>query len=94
MELFEVSAKDNTGEFGSVVKAWTTDLVFAGIQSLFDHLITAIIQRKDRIERENELKKRDSVMLSAVPTPAWSAQADEEEAREKAELQTKGWSCC
>ncbi|PPR02468.1 hypothetical protein CVT24_002017 [Panaeolus cyanescens] len=74
MELFEVSAKDDTG-----------------IQNLFDHLISAIIQRKDIIEQENELKKRDSVFLSSISTPAWSSQADEEEALEKAR---RGWSCC
>ncbi|KAJ7477064.1 P-loop containing nucleoside triphosphate hydrolase protein [Mycena galericulata] len=67
-----------------------------GIQNLFDHLISAIILRKDRIEQENELKKRDSVFLTAVATPAWSAQAEEEEAREKAERErsARGWSCC
>lgn len=63
-----------------------------GIQSLFDHLISAIILKKDVIERENDARKRDSVMLSSVATPAWSAQAAEEEAREKAER--TGWSCC
>ncbi|KAJ7067998.1 P-loop containing nucleoside triphosphate hydrolase protein [Mycena amicta] len=79
MELFEVSAKDDSG-----------------IQNLFDHLITSIISRKDRIERENALKKRDSVYLSPVAAPTWSAQADEEEAREKAEREraTRGWGCC
>ncbi|KAJ8522991.1 hypothetical protein ONZ45_g494 [Pleurotus djamor] len=77
MELFEVSAKDDTG-----------------IQNLFEHLITAIIHRKDRIEEENELKKRDSVVLSTISTPAWSAQADAEEAREKAERSSGSWSCC
>ncbi|THH06801.1 hypothetical protein EW145_g3836 [Phellinidium pouzarii] len=63
-----------------------------GVKNLFDTLISAIIQRKDAIERENELKKRDSVMLTSVPTPTWSAQADEEE---KA-LLSRGspWSCC
>ncbi|KAJ7781587.1 P-loop containing nucleoside triphosphate hydrolase protein [Mycena metata] len=69
-----------------------------GIQNLFDHLIAAIIVRKDRIEQENELKKRDSVFLTAVPTPAWAAQAEEEEAREKAERERSArgsWtSCC
>jgi len=65
-----------------------------GIHSLFDHLITAIIQRKDVIEKENELKKRDSVFLSSVATPTWSAQAEEEEAREKAKNSSNGWSCC
>ncbi|KAF9076531.1 P-loop containing nucleoside triphosphate hydrolase protein [Rhodocollybia butyracea] len=65
-----------------------------GIHSLFDHLITAIIQRKDVIEKENELKKRDSVFLSSVATPTWSAQAEEEEAREKANNSSNGWSCC
>ncbi|KAK7470986.1 hypothetical protein VKT23_002400 [Stygiomarasmius scandens] len=66
-----------------------------GIQNLFDHLISAIIERKDVIENENELKKRDSVFLSSVATPTWSAQAEEEEAREKAAARSSnGWSCC
>ncbi|KAJ7937370.1 P-loop containing nucleoside triphosphate hydrolase protein [Mycena leptocephala] len=67
-----------------------------GIQNLFDHLIAAIILKKDRIEQENELKKRDSVFLTAVAAPAWSAQAEEEEAREKAERErsARGWGCC
>ncbi|KAJ3880604.1 P-loop containing nucleoside triphosphate hydrolase protein [Lentinula edodes] len=65
-----------------------------GIYTLFDHLITAIIQRKDVIEKENEMKKRDSVFLSSVATPTWSAQAEEEEARQKAKNSSTGWSCC
>jgi len=65
-----------------------------GIHNLFDSLITAIIERKDVIERENELKKRDSVFLSSVSTPTWAAQAAEEEAREKARASSNGWSCC
>ncbi|KAL4081998.1 P-loop containing nucleoside triphosphate hydrolase protein [Scleroderma yunnanense] len=64
-----------------------------GIQSLFDSLIAAIIERRDTIEHENELKKRDSVFLSSTSTPAWTAQAEEEEAREKARA-SGGWSCC
>ncbi|KAI0729401.1 P-loop containing nucleoside triphosphate hydrolase protein [Fomitopsis betulina] len=79
MELFEVSAKDDTG-----------------IRQLFDSLIGAIIARKDRIEEENEMKKRDSVYLYSPTTPMWAAQAEAEEAREKAAQQTAGssWSCC
>ncbi|KAF9008821.1 P-loop containing nucleoside triphosphate hydrolase protein [Cyathus striatus] len=77
MELFEVSAKDDTG-----------------ITQLFEHLISAIILRKDAIEKENELKKRDSVFLSTVSTPAWAAQAEEEEAREKAQQRSGSWNCC
>jgi small GTP-binding protein len=65
-----------------------------GIQNLFDSLISVIISRKDRIERENELKKRDSVFLSSVSTPTWSAQAEEEEAREKAARSGSWNSCC
>lgn len=76
MELFEVSAKDETG-----------------IPELFDSLIQAIMVRKDSIDRENELKRRDSVFLSPTPTPTWAAQADEEEAREKARS-SGSWSCC
>jgi len=64
-----------------------------GIQGLFDHLISAIISRKDVIERENELKKRDSVYLTTVKAPTWAAQAEEEEARENAR-RSGGWSCC
>ncbi|KAK2466409.1 hypothetical protein APHAL10511_002051 [Amanita phalloides] len=64
-----------------------------GIQSLFNHLISAIILRKDVIERENELKKRDSVYLTGIKAPAWAAQAEEEEARENAR-RSGGWSCC
>ncbi|KAF8897181.1 P-loop containing nucleoside triphosphate hydrolase protein [Infundibulicybe gibba] len=64
-----------------------------GIQSLFDHVIAAIILRKDHIEQENELKKRDSVFLSNVTTPGWNAQAEAEEAREK-QRSTGSWSCC
>jgi len=62
-----------------------------GVKNLFDALISAIILRKDTIERENEQKKRDSVMLSSIVTPAWSAQADEEE---KAHAANYSWSCC
>ncbi|THH18013.1 hypothetical protein EW146_g2903 [Bondarzewia mesenterica] len=55
-----------------------------GIQQLFDSLIGAIIQKKDSIEQENEIKRRDSVFLTPMNPPTWSTQADEEEAREKA----------
>ncbi|KAF8138159.1 ras-domain-containing protein [Boletus edulis] len=65
-----------------------------GIQALFDSLIGAIIERKDIIERENELRKRDSVLLTSPSTPTWAAQAEEEEAREKARSSSGGWSCC
>jgi hypothetical protein len=61
-----------------------------GIPRLFDALIDAIISRRDEIEAEQALKKRDSVMLSSN-TPAWSVQADQEAAAEKAR---SGWSCC
>jgi hypothetical protein len=62
-----------------------------GIGNLFDSLITAIITKKDIIERENELKKRDSVFLSSTPT--WATQDDEEDAAEKPRS-TDGWTCC
>ena len=64
-----------------------------GIHNLFEHLISAIIVRKDIIDQENELKKRDSVFLSSVSPPDWSSQADEEEDREKAR-RSGAWSCC
>ncbi|KAH8979932.1 P-loop containing nucleoside triphosphate hydrolase protein [Lactarius hatsudake] len=78
MELFEVSAKDDSG-----------------ISQLFDALILAIIAKKDNIEQENELKRRDSVMLTPIAPPTWAAQADEEEAREKAAARSRTTrSCC
>jgi len=49
--------------------------------------------KKDIIERENELKKRDSVFLSSVSTPTWATQADEEDAPVKTRS-TAGWTCC
>jgi hypothetical protein len=62
---------------------------------LFDALILAIIAKKDIIEHENELKQRDSVILPSVTPPMWAAQADEEEAREKAAAQLHAArSCC
>ena len=62
---------------------------------MFGSLIDAIIAKKDQIERENELKKRDSVLLSSTSTPVWAAQADQEEAREKARAASgSSWSCC
>ncbi|TFK73040.1 ras-domain-containing protein [Pluteus cervinus] len=64
-----------------------------GIKALFDHLISAIILRKDRIEEENELKKRDSVFLDSISPPSWSSQADAEEEREK-QRSSGSWSCC
>lgn len=72
MDLFEVSAKDDTG-----------------IHELFDSLIKAIVLRKDDLDQQNEMTKRDSIFLS--PAPAWAAQADEEEARLAAR---NSWSCC
>lgn len=97
MELFEVSAKDDLG-MSAITEhpiMTRTDVISSqGIQNLFDHLITAIILRKDRIEEENDLKKRDSVVLSTISTPTWSAQAEAEEAREKAERSSGSWSCC
>ncbi|KIN95701.1 hypothetical protein M404DRAFT_301057 [Pisolithus tinctorius Marx 270] len=77
MELFEVSAKDDLGNW---------------IQTLFDSLIAAIIERRDAIDHENELKKRDSVFLSPTSTPTCDGQG-EDEALEKMRV-SGGWSCC
>lgn len=66
-----------------------------GVDQLFSTLIGAIVSRKESIERENELKRRDSIFLSSVNTPSWAAQADEEEAQEKArQSAASSWSCC
>ncbi|KAF9535007.1 P-loop containing nucleoside triphosphate hydrolase protein [Crepidotus variabilis] len=76
MELFEVSAKDDTG-----------------ISHLFEHLISAIILRKDVIERENDLKKRDSVFLDSMSTPSWSNPPPDELESEKPS-RFGSWNCC
>ncbi|KAG6833611.1 hypothetical protein H0H87_004238 [Tephrocybe sp. NHM501043] len=65
-----------------------------GIENLFENLISAIILKKDIIEQENELKKRDSVFLSNISSPVWAAQAEEEEARVKAAKSSGSWNCC
>lgn len=94
MELFEVSAKDDFGECCATIASHCANSR-SGIQNLFDSLIDAIIQKKDKIEQENEIKRRDSVLLSSSATPVWAAQADQEEAREKARAATgTSWSCC
>jgi small GTP-binding protein len=64
-----------------------------GIQSLFDSVIATIIAKKDIIESQNEVKRRDSIFLSEVSTPAWAAQAAEEEAKQKGKS-SGSWSCC
>jgi hypothetical protein len=64
--------------------------LFAGIRQLFDHLISAIIVRKDIIERENELNKRESVILDSVITRSWpnaSGELDKPQA-------SGSWNCC
>jgi hypothetical protein len=69
--------------------------IFVGITQLFDALILSIIAKKDIIEQENELKQGDSIILTSVTPPMWAAQADEEEAREKAAAQSHAArSCC
>lgn len=63
-----------------------------GVEQLFTSLITGILKHKDAIEKENEFKKRDSVFLTPVAAPIWAAQADEEEAKQKAKATSSG--CC
>jgi len=96
MELFEVSAKDDIGGTLSTFLPWSSCLsvypMLLGIQQLFEHLITAIILRKDVIEKENELRKRDSVFLDSISTPSWS-NPPVEAGYEK--TQSPGsWNCC
>jgi len=63
-----------------------------GIQELFEHLIRSIIAKRGIIEKEKELRERDSVYLaSEAPTPSWAAVADEEEAKQAS---AQKWTCC
>jgi hypothetical protein len=63
-----------------------------GIDTLFDGLIGALLARREAIEAENALRKRDSVAL-APATPAWAVEADRDAAAEKSHS-SGGWSCC
>lgn len=96
MELFEVSAKDNSGQYDRRLLRACADPISTGIDSLFDSLISTIIAKKDIIDKENEMKKRDSVFLNSVNTPNWADQDDEEEDSpvEKSRSGWGGWSCC
>ena len=60
-----------------------------GVQKLFEHLIAAIIVRKDLIERENELKKRNSVYLDT--TPSWSKPPVDDYDKPQ---RSGSWTCC
>ena len=66
--------------------------VSVGITQLFDALIVSIIAIKDIIEQENELKRRNSIILPSVTPPMWAAQA--EEAREKAAARSRATRGC
>lgn len=65
-----------------------------GVQDLFAHLIKNIIQRRDIIEREKDLRTRDSIALSTVPT--WGNMTDNGDQAVPASPAQKngGWSCC
>jgi hypothetical protein len=77
-ELFEVSAKDNTGEFASphypTSPAADVSLCSPGLTELFDSFFKAIVGWKDR---QNETMKRNGVSLS--PTSPLTDSADEPE---------------
>jgi hypothetical protein len=95
MELFEVSAKDDMGVFSVQLNKSGCLTVSVGITQLFDALIVSIIAKKDIIEQENELKRRDSIILPSATPPMWAAQAEEEEAREKAAARSRATrGCC
>lgn len=59
---------------------------------MFEHLISAIIVRKDIIEKENELRKRDSVFLTRDSLSTWPDQAGDV-AQEKPQ-RSGSWACC
>lgn len=67
-----------------------------GVQALFAHLITNIIRRRDVIEREKDLRTRDSIALSSVSVPTWGNVADNGDQATSAASspRTGGWSCC
>ncbi|EJD53926.1 ras-domain-containing protein [Auricularia subglabra TFB-10046 SS5] len=68
-----------------------------GIGNLFDSLITAIIDRKDVIEKERVERERNSVFLNGI-SPTWAKLAEEEESNKEREksVTAKGWGggCC
>ena len=91
IRLFEVSSKDDQGS-SLTLKLLFNTYVVTGVQELFDALIRAIISKRDILERERELRERDSVYLGSTPlTPMWAAVADEEEAHL---AQLRRWQGC
>ncbi|KIJ56836.1 hypothetical protein M422DRAFT_218541 [Sphaerobolus stellatus SS14] len=74
MKLYEVSAKDDR----------------AGVEQLFDNLISAIIAKRSEI-REAAWNHRDSIILKDPATPAWGVVAEEEAVRQKESGRS---SCC
>lgn len=83
-------------KFENLRRVLNSSIIFShtGVDRLFDSLLGAIIKRKDSIEEENELKKRDSVFLTPLAPPVWAAQADEEEAKEAQKARSTSFSCC
>ncbi|KIY45907.1 ras-domain-containing protein [Fistulina hepatica ATCC 64428] len=68
-----------------------------GIQALFSHLITALIQKRDHIEHENELRRRDSVLLSSGKSDGdVQVDSDGEEEVTKERSSPRSWTggCC
>jgi hypothetical protein len=71
-----------------------------GVDSLFDHLLANIIERRDTIQREKALRERNSVMLNS-PVHDTSSSSGHSSASLKAEQAVggggstrSGWSCC
>ena len=89
MELFEISAKDDTGKLRQRPITRGADIPFCplGVNDLFHNLITVLISRKDELEQQNQMAKRESIILP----PSWAALADEEESRLAAR---NPWMCC
>lgn len=59
-----------------------------GIDSLFDTILSAVIQKREAIEAERQARVRDSILLhvhSSVP---------EEDEPTKETPQRNAWSCC
>lgn len=73
-----------------------------GVQTLFDHLLANIIERKETIQRERALRERNSVMLDTSASECSSASGPGSAGKSERAAGTAGisgfskggWSCC
>ena len=88
MRLFEVSAKDASGECFLLMIMWLYAEACEGIESLFGAILGAVCERREIIDAERRARERDSILLHSSYGPV----PEEDEGREKEN--PRSWACC